>query len=349
MSWQHRPHRRGALLILSLRQPYLHQNRPVSLLHPGLLADDLPVPQLDLAALREAISKASLEEEALQLEQEKASTRYSSINDIRMRPFVRYRVRDSQNLRRDDVSIGVSLSIPFPLPSRSIRGMREIELEALATKRKRQNLRRQAEMMGFFYEYREKVEDWLTTRYQLAAIEEGLRREVAKADLADPNYQLRDSVLILRNLGKTELRLLDIKQILYLTLAGMFQFLPDEDVSRYFTGVFEPKIGSHRNRVRPGRRSIFLSSTTLEELPNSELFHVFAAHSIDRVLIGLVPERAQQKLGKFVAGLRERSIAVSAVVEQFMLRAGEGRDAYLGDLFRSGFTSLHLNRSYPEN
>ena len=27
MSWQHRPHRRGALLILSLRQPYLHQNR----------------------------------------------------------------------------------------------------------------------------------------------------------------------------------------------------------------------------------------------------------------------------------------------------------------------------------
>ena len=26
MSWQHRPHRRGALLVLSLRQSYLHQN-----------------------------------------------------------------------------------------------------------------------------------------------------------------------------------------------------------------------------------------------------------------------------------------------------------------------------------
>ena len=236
--------------------------QPVSLPYPGLLADDLPVPQLDLAALREAISKASLEEEALQLEQEQASTRYSSINDIRLRPFVRYRVRDSQNLRRDDVSVGVSLSIPFPFPSRNSRGMREIELEVLATKRKRQNLRRQAEMMGFFYEYREKVEDWLATRYQLAAIEEGLRCEVAKADLADPKYQLRDSVLILRDLGKTELRLLDIKQILYLKLAGIFQFLPDEDVSCYFSGVFEPEIDSHRNRARPGTRSIFLSSTT---------------------------------------------------------------------------------------
>ena len=27
MSWQHSPHRRGALLVLSLRQSYLHQNR----------------------------------------------------------------------------------------------------------------------------------------------------------------------------------------------------------------------------------------------------------------------------------------------------------------------------------
>ena len=26
MSWQHSPHRRGALLVLSLRQSYLHQN-----------------------------------------------------------------------------------------------------------------------------------------------------------------------------------------------------------------------------------------------------------------------------------------------------------------------------------
>ena len=32
-SWQHRPHRRGALLILSLRQSYLHQNRCT---HAGL-------------------------------------------------------------------------------------------------------------------------------------------------------------------------------------------------------------------------------------------------------------------------------------------------------------------------
>ena len=27
MSWQHSPHRRGALLVLSLRQSYLHQNQ----------------------------------------------------------------------------------------------------------------------------------------------------------------------------------------------------------------------------------------------------------------------------------------------------------------------------------
>ena len=26
MAWQHSPHRRGALLVLSLRQSYLHQN-----------------------------------------------------------------------------------------------------------------------------------------------------------------------------------------------------------------------------------------------------------------------------------------------------------------------------------
>ena len=32
MSWQHSPHRRGALLILSLRQSYLHQNPHKALL-----------------------------------------------------------------------------------------------------------------------------------------------------------------------------------------------------------------------------------------------------------------------------------------------------------------------------
>ena len=33
MAWQHSPHRLGALLILSLRQSYLRQNRPAPVAH----------------------------------------------------------------------------------------------------------------------------------------------------------------------------------------------------------------------------------------------------------------------------------------------------------------------------
>ena len=126
MSWQHSPHRRGALLVLSLRQSYLHQNpsraEPASWdgrhgCREACLEVDESIPEGCRSGHRGKLKSHDTNAEALAVA---ADWRGRSVGDpVRLRPEFLYRFRPYAVLpARDGLRTRLRLARPYFVHSR---------------------------------------------------------------------------------------------------------------------------------------------------------------------------------------------------------------------------------------
>ncbi len=225
---------------------------------------------------------------------------------------MRYNVVDRAAGEEKYTSAGVTLSVPLPLPGGVGDDVCRKEAELLHRKRDRLNRERKLYAKNLYYEYRYKMHDWITFSYKYRTIKQRLRRRMAMRELKDTNYEDWTTLSLTRDLFDLELELLDIKQSLYLRLAGMFRYFDGEELEAYLLPV-EKAPGFFG---RKGFRAAYILSSTFNGFGNSFLIQALKAHGISDAMISFEPSTDREKLRAFLREAAEHGLRIWAAAAE---------------------------------
>lgn len=322
---------------------YLQFNRDMA--ESGVEAiniERLPVLDVDLHGIIQAVKEDDTFKKVLALENEKRLAEQDTLSDIQLRAFARYYSSDTfSSDATDRTAFGLYFRIPLPLKS----GYRDLAL--IENRRAEFRLSMQSEatlnqIRDTYYEYRYKLKDAITFQYKKQILKERLRRETTRRVFEDSSYNPIQTFHLVNQLHAVEFEYIDIRQQLYLKLLEIYRHCRENALVQNISAA---NIKTSE-RQYTGDRSVYVWSAQFNELGNQFLFTYLRNQEIGDVLMSMGDKVDKEKLKEFLAGAGKRRIKVQAVLGDNSLIYLQKRDklsAKLEEAAGYGFDGIHLD------
>lgn len=329
----------------------VYYNRRLKSSFPELLLDDsflyyyLPILDIDAPRMIDIFNQSSVGKELTELKLEKIDLEYNRFADWSLRPFVRYNyLALDNNNDRTYTSAGVSLSIPLKLKSHQGEA-REANQRIMESYLERARFGESSELLNYYYEYQFKKMQYLSFYFKLLLVEERLRKEIVKRDLALESFSPLRAIAILDEKISIEIEMVDIKKDLYIKFLKIYSML-DEKNPNSFVNIIKPEELSRRYA---GNRSLYIWSDAFKSMPINTLMAYLYNTEIKEVLLsaGSNPDENEiRKISDFV--LRTKPVDINPVlmigVKRLDTAAAQTTLAEKIELaIRTGIKALHLD------
>ena len=205
------------------------------------------------------------------------------INDIRLSAFSRYNYYDmTASADRSFYSYGVNLGIPIPLGRNKDLKVRKLELTKQIEDVERQKQFYSEELLNELYEFRYKLQQYITFEYKKQTFDEQLRLEDVKRSLSSKYYSPLKALKLVDDLYAIEMELLELKQNMYLKLIRIQEKVPSMSMQELVTPLNLP---SMLNDGADIYRSMYVWSSIFQDYDANYLFQYLKYHKMNNVLI----------------------------------------------------------------
>lgn len=215
------------------------------------------------------------------------------INDIRFSAFTRYNYYDmSTTADRSFYSYGVNLGIPIPFSRSKDLKVRKLELTKQVEEVERQKQFFSEELLNELYEFRYKLQQYITLTYKKQTFDEQLRLEDVKRSLKSKYYSPLKAIKLVDDLYAIEMELLELKQNMYLKLVGIQEKVPTVSMQELVLPLDLPTMLNDGGDIY---RSMYVWSSIFQDFDANYLFQYLKYHKMNNVLV------AYQKEDDFLA------------------------------------------------
>lgn len=317
------------------------ENLPVSMKNQlsNIDASTLPVLIIDIEKLNKAIADPFLRDKIITCQKSSLTYKYKSDYDLKLTPFIRYYTGDGNN---NYFSFGVMLNLPLPVNSDKFRQQiiaEEKYIESIYDRNVRDSIH---DVMNTYYEYSYKIDDLIKFTFQKQELNDKIYKNLIKFDLKDPNFSIDELAKLYIQSIDTDFEILHIKQLLYLKIAFILKYLPEDfSIFPYFTQLnIEREIKTNQ---RTGERSIYIWSDEFNNIDNKSLFWFLKIKSIKHALISLGSKTEREKLNQFIK-LAGETFSIEALLgDNTLLFNREKLIGLLNEISSYEFKGIHID------
>lgn len=297
----------------------VYYNRRLKNSFPEMLLDDsflyhyLPILDINASRMIEIFNKSAVDKQLTELKLEKIDLEYNRFAEWSLRPFVRfnYLVLD-QNSDRSYTSAGLSMSIPLKLKSHQGQ-VREASQQIMNNYQETERFGNSSELLNHYYEYQFKKMQYISFYFKLLLVEERLRKEIVKRDLALETFSPLRAISILDEKISIEIEMIDLKKDLYLKFLKIYSMLEETNPNN-FASIIRPEELSRRYQ---GERSLYIWSSTFRSTPLNTLLAYLHNTEIKEVLLSVgnnAETTEKQKITDFVLRAQSEEIITALMI-----------------------------------
>lgn len=290
----------------ALRENIQLNDEEINLINPAKL------PILEIIPQKLFVSEnlySNQKDELIDLEQKNIELRNKRVNDVSLRPFIRYNlISQDDRANRNFSSAGLSFRMPirFAGPTKSMKAEQEIRAYQIESKYSADN----NELINYYYEYAFKLEQVFEFYHTRFKIEERLRREIIRYQFADPAFSPLRAIQYMDEILANELEIIDLRQSLSLKLLRMNRYTNVSSPLEYCKAISPENLISKYDQ----KRNIYIWSKFFNNQDNLFLIHYLSINEIKKVFLSIGPNPNEKKIKEFLRLADKYNIQVNALI-----------------------------------
>ena len=213
------------------------------------------------------------------------------LNEISLSAFSRYNYYDMvSNLDRSFYSYGVNLGVPIPFGRTNDLKINKLESLKQLEETVRQKRLSSEEVATELYEFRYKLQQYITLSYKKQTLQEQLRLEDVKRSLKSKYYTPLKALKLMDDFYALEIELLELKQNMYIKLIKIQHKVPEIKLQEMIKPLNLPQILEDESDIH---RSMYVWSSVFQTYDANYLFQYLKYHKLNNVLISYQKEDNQ--------------------------------------------------------
>lgn len=305
-----------------------------------------PVPQ---KLFRQNLQESDYYEELIRLQSENVDYQYNRLQDVSLRPFVRYNVvADDTVALRTFSSAGVSLTLPINFKGNNeVKRYKKLYLESVHYKKEKDD---NHELLNYYYEYQFKLEQLYEFHYNQHKIEERLRKEIIKYQLGDESFSPLRAIGYMDELMAVKVEIIDIRQNLYLRLLKIMEYVDSDSPLDFCEEVPMDELLFRYQQ----KRSVYVWSKFFNAQDNIFLIHYLNNNEFKQVFLSPGRNPNEDKIRDFIRLAKRYNVEVHAMVgsNSYALEVDSAKLADVLTQYRDlGFSGVHLDiepQTFPD-
>jgi len=254
--------------------------------------------------VEESVDHNEIKEQIGTIRHDILERKYSKLNDLSLRLFVRENVYHRDGEFSDGVSAGVSASFPlYGFYGKKL--LKKTEMEAFSLEVARERKDNLANILNTYYEFKYKLDDAINFLYKEEKIQQLLEREFLKIHFETLPTTPFESVRLIQNLFDVQFQIQEAKERLYLKMVRLASVAGVSDILPF---ISLPHLETDIGEVRPGERSIYIWSKSFNTLTNDYLLKLCKVKSIKEIFLSAGNKTKESKLLLFVKAARKEKI-----------------------------------------
>jgi hypothetical protein len=221
----------------------------------------------------------------------KQELEYNRLRDLNLHAQLKYNyfdVYNVQNNNRHFVSFGLTFGLPVQFVRQPKEELLEIEKEMIRLQSDQSSAEANYIVLNLCYEYRYKLKQYLNLLEKRADHYELVRVERVKHEFDDLEFNPSAALLLLDDIYKIDLELLDLKQDLYRHLLEISDKLPQLDIEK----AIRPVDLQEKN---PPVKAVYVWSKALDSLGADFIAEYCQLNNFNRIIISARPEKSYMK------------------------------------------------------
>lgn len=257
----------------------------------------LPLVDIDLVKIFNATSVPATDSSWF-YRVKKQELEYNKLRDLNVRALLRYNYFDLYNVNSNNryfVSFGLTFGLPLDMNGKARKELMQTETELLKLQSAQKTNELNYIILNLCYEYRYKLKQYLNLLEKRASFYELVRIERVKHEFNDLEFNPSTALLMLDDIYKIDLELIDLKQDMYRHLLEISDKLPDLDLNTAIRPV---------NLVEkdPPVRAVYVWSKALDSLGPDFINEYCQLNNFNRIIISARPEKEYMKrVGQLIA------------------------------------------------
>ncbi|MBC7863529.1 MAG: hypothetical protein IAF38_11175 [Bacteroidia bacterium] len=271
----------------------------------------------------------------------KQELEYNKWRKLNLHAQVKYNYFDlvtASTNNRHFVSAGITFGLPLQLTRKPRLELLETEKEIIKLQNTQQNGEINYIILNLCYEYRYKLKQYLNLLEKRNYFYELVRIERVKHEFNDLEFNPSVALLMIDDIYKIDLELLDLKQDMYRHLLEISDKLPDMDINKVIIPV-------NLIEKNPPIRAVYVWSAALDSLGADFISEYCQLNNFNRIIVSAKPEKAYMK--KVNELLSKTNAAVELMVGKNKLLTEGNYLAYFEEIKKevdfSRVKALHLD------
>lgn len=330
----------------ALRENIQLSDEEINLINPAKL------PILEIIPQKLFVSEnlfSNQKDELIDLERKNIEIRNKKMNDVSLRPFIRYNlITQDERANRNFSSAGVTFRMPirFAGPSKSVKAEQEIKTYQIENKYEADN----HELINYYYEYAFKLEQTFEFYHTRFKIEERLRREIIRYQFADPSFSPLRAIQYMDEILANEIEIIDLRQMLSLKLLRMNRYTNVSSPMEYCKAISPENLISKYDQ----KRNVYIWSKFFNNQDNLFLIHYLSINEIKKVFLSIGPNPNEKKVKEFLRLADKYNIQVNALIGNNKLALEFDENELLNTLNKYvelGFNGIHYDiepQTFPD-
>ena len=272
----------------------------------------LPIVDVDLDKLI-AVYKSTQKNDTLSaLRSKNAEYQNRTVREIGLKSSLKYNYFDSRLSLPDRkfASLGVSLSIPFPLQNHVNKQLTRIQKEDFTFESTEQKDHELNILYSRYNDYKSKLKQYLEVYQIRSLLQNKIRIEANKEAVDDPSYSPIRIVAMIGDLLSKDLDLIDDEQAAYLSLLQLYNTLPGGSITQFLVPVNLDEFIPKRN----ADRILYIWYPTFRDNDNAFIYQYLKNNEVKGVMLSIGENlELKAKAEEFIKLLKVDNIGVQLI------------------------------------
>jgi hypothetical protein len=305
-------------------------------------AASLPIPGLRLKKIYTAIKNPKLKKSIIAYQTASVPEFY----DIHITPFAGFytgAVRTGGG-NQNSYSVGISVTIPIPLRTNEDNKIVETEKKLVALNYKIGVRHSINKVTTHYIHYTHNIDTFINLLFLKQETLALLKDDVIKYRFNTPDFSPLNTFSDYETLLDTEVKILRVKELIYLNLIGIQKYIPDpSSITRFIYSLNMERKIPVETKERPGERSIYIWSNEFNNIKNDDLFWLMKTKNIQTVLISIGQKTNKEKLKEFIKMATSGNIKIDALFGEKNIPSKEKIRIIMNDISEYDFSGIHLD------
>jgi len=246
---------------------------------------DLPLVDIDLNILLQSTASVAPDSAWMYL-CKKQTLEYDRWKDVNLHAQLKYNYFDLYNTNtnyRRFVSMGLTFGLPVQMNRKAKEELLETENQLIQHKEKNSNNELQYVILNICYEFRYKLKQYLNLLQKRNSFYENIRMERVKHKFNDIEFNPHTALLLLDDMYKIDIELIDLKQNMYRDLLSISEKLPEFDMQKALKPVTPEDSES-------SIKAVYIWSHALDSLGADYISEYCQLNGFNRLIVSAKPE-----------------------------------------------------------